>query len=102
LEKKILARNFASIDGGERDGGGVTCSAHQFRGAANVGLANEQIQVTVAAFIAGSPYACTASTGPYDQGGDTSEAKRSKMRNSSASARKVKKFCARGAQQATA
>jgi hypothetical protein len=47
--KKILSGDFSGVDGGDGNSSLVTGREHQFSGAANVALANEQIEVSVAA-----------------------------------------------------
>jgi hypothetical protein len=47
--KKILAWDFPGIDSAERNCGLVTSGDHQFRGPANIALANKQIQVAIGA-----------------------------------------------------
>src|ERR1700687_5848617 len=49
LREKILAGNFSGVDGGKGDCRDEACCHHEFRGAANVPLTNEEIEITVAA-----------------------------------------------------
>jgi len=60
LGKKILAGNFPGVDSAEGDSRQKAASAHQFRGAANILLWNQQVQVAVAAH-------CRIAVGPYRQ-----------------------------------
>src|SRR5260370_26132315 len=49
LREKILARNFPGVDGAKPAGGYEVCCTHQFRGTANIPLANKQVPVAVPA-----------------------------------------------------
>ncbi len=43
IGEKILAGNFAGVDGADGNGCHVTCGQQQFRGATDVALADEQV-----------------------------------------------------------